>query len=254
MDVLLEQTIPPYRNHIWLLWSTAFLLPWLALFLAFPRHRKVMWRASIFTMPFGLSEPLFVPAYWNPPTLFSLAQRTGFDIESLIFSFGIGGVAAVLYNILTGRLPEPMPTQETYHQRHRYHRAALLAPVVSFPVLVFLPWNPIYPAIVSMALGALATVACRPDLTKNTFTGSALFAAYYSVFMVGLALTVPGYIARVWNLGALSGLLVHGIPVEELLFGAAFGAYWSSIYEHLTWRRLNGKVSRQGSAKMPMHS
>jgi len=233
----LEQTIPPYWNHIWLLWSAAFLLPWLALFLAFPRHRKVMRQASIFTMPFGLSEPLFVPAYWNPPTLFALAQRTGFDIESLIFSFAIGGVAAVLYNILTASLPVPMP--ETHHRRHRYHRVALLTPAVSFPVLLFLPWNPIYPAIASMALGALATISCRPDLTKKTFIGSALFAAYYLVFMVGLTLTAPGYIARVWNLGALSGVLIHGIPLEELLFGAAFGAYWSSIYEHLTWRRLN---------------
>jgi hypothetical protein len=27
--------------------------------------------------------------YWAPPSLFSLAQKTGFDIESLIFSFAI---------------------------------------------------------------------------------------------------------------------------------------------------------------------
>jgi hypothetical protein len=26
--------------------------------------------------------------------------------------------------------------------------------------------------------------------------------------------------------------------IEELLFAAAFGAYWSSIYEHFTWQRL----------------
>lgn len=41
-------------------------------------------------MLLGFTEPLFVPAYWNPPTLFDLAQRTGFDIESLIFTFAIG--------------------------------------------------------------------------------------------------------------------------------------------------------------------
>ena len=62
-----------------------------------------MLRASLLTMPFGLTEALFVPRYWDPPSLFDLAQRTGFDIESLIFSFGIGGVGSVLYNILTGQ-------------------------------------------------------------------------------------------------------------------------------------------------------
>lgn len=57
-----------------------------------------MWTVSLATAPFGLTEPLFVPEYWNPPTLFDLAQRTGFDLESLIFCFGIGGVSSVLYS------------------------------------------------------------------------------------------------------------------------------------------------------------
>lgn len=27
-------------------------------------------------------------------------------------------------------------------------------------------------------------------------------------------------------------------PTKELLFAFAFGAYWSGVYEHLTWKRL----------------
>lgn len=46
---------------------------------------------SFLTSLLGLTEPIFVPKYWNPPSLFNLAQNTGFDIESLLFSFGIGG-------------------------------------------------------------------------------------------------------------------------------------------------------------------
>ena len=95
----MDLTIPSFWHYVWFFWSTAFLVPWLILFLNFPQHCKVMWWASVFTAPFGLTEPLFVPDYWNPPALFELAQTTGFDIESLIFSFGIGGVGAVLYNI-----------------------------------------------------------------------------------------------------------------------------------------------------------
>src|SRR6516165_6513605 len=96
-------------HYVWLVWSIAFLAPWLALFVAFPRYRKVMVWTSVLTMPFGLTEPIFVPQYWNPPSLFDLAQRTGFDIESLIFSFAIGGVGAILYNILTRREPAALP-------------------------------------------------------------------------------------------------------------------------------------------------
>jgi hypothetical protein len=47
---------------------------------------------------------------------------------------------------------------------------------------------------------------------------------------------VPGYVAQVWNLRALSGVLLGGIPLEELLFGFSFGWYWAGVYEHVTWR------------------
>jgi len=57
------------------------------------------------------------------------------------------------------------------------------------------------------------------------------------VVLFGLEWTAPGYIERVWNLPALSGLTIAGLPIEELLFAAAFGAYWSSVYEHFTWSR-----------------
>lgn len=41
-----------------------------------PRLRGVIWRTSAATALLGLTEPLFVPVYWNPPSLFELAQRS----------------------------------------------------------------------------------------------------------------------------------------------------------------------------------
>jgi hypothetical protein len=224
-------------HYVWLAWASAFLLPWAALLLAFPQHRAVMVGASALTAPFGLSEPLFVPRYWNPPSLFDLAEHTGFDIESVIFCFGIGGVGAVLYNISTRRRVEPLGRAEQLRPRHHLHRIAVLAPAVAFPALLLSGWNPIYPAMAAMAVGATATTACRPDLARNTLIGGLLFAAYYALFMLALEASSPGYIDRVWNLRALSGVRLAGVPAEELVFAFAFGAYWSGVYEHLTWRR-----------------
>jgi hypothetical protein len=65
-------------------WSTAFLAAWLILF--------VMWRPTRRAMWLGHAEPeLRATILWNPPSLFDLAQRTGFDVESLILSFAIAG-------------------------------------------------------------------------------------------------------------------------------------------------------------------
>lgn len=225
-------------SHVWLFWSVAFLVPWAVIFIGYPTHRRAMVWVSLFTAPFGLTEPLFVPEYWNPPSLFDLAQRTGFDLESLIFCFGIGGTGAVLYNILTGGKLRLVGDGERHRAHHRYHHMALAAPFLAFPALFPFPLNPIYPAILAMAVGAVATVLCRRDLLSKTWVGGILFVAYYSVFLIGLEWSAPGYIDRVWNLGALSGHSIAGIPVEEFLFAATFGAYWSGVYEHFTWRRV----------------
>jgi hypothetical protein len=175
------------------------------------------------------------PAYWNPPSLLELARRTGFDIESIIFSFAIGGVGAVLYNALTHRPFAPVSARAQRGHMHRFHVAALWVPYVLFVALYFLPWNPIYPAILCLVFGGIATAICRPDLRGRGLVGGAVFLALYAIFMLGLVWLTPGYIPQVWNLPALSGILLGGIPLEELLFGFSFGWYWAGVYEHFTW-------------------
>jgi hypothetical protein len=224
-------------HYVWLIWSSAFLLLWIALFLVVPGHRIVMWRTSWATSLFGATEPIFVPEYWNPPSLFDLAQRTGIDIESFIFCFAIGGIGAVLYNALTKQDLVPMSEVEKGHSLHRFHRIALLTSFVAFVPLYLMPWNPIYPSITCLVLGAITAVICRPDLKWKTFVGGFLFLALYAVFMLGLRVFAPGYIEQVWNLPDLRGFLIYGIPLEELLFGFAFGLYWTGVYEHFTWNK-----------------
>ena len=224
-------------HYVWLVWSSAFLLPWVLLYALFPQHRVTMWWASVFMAAFGLTQPMFVPEYWNPPSLFELAQRTGFDIESIIFSFAIGGIAAVFYNIILHKRTEALSPAARHHWRHGWHRWSLATPFVTFPILYFLPWNPIYAGIAAMLLGAFAAVLCRPDLKSNTLLGGVLFLALYAIFLFGLKWSAPGYIEQVWNLKALSGIVIYGLPVEELMFGFSFGLVWTGIYEHFTWKR-----------------
>ena len=224
-------------HYVWLLWSSAFLIPWLGLYVAAKSSRRKILQLSLATSPLGLSEPLFVPEYWNPPSLFELAQRTGFDLESLIFSFAIGGIGAVLYDALARRELRTMSHAERFSaRRHRFHAVALTLPIIAFPLLTLVPWTPIYPAIAALAIGGAANVACRPDLTRNTLLGGALFLAFYAILMVLLLTAAPGYIEQVWNLPALSGVLLGGIPLEELAFGFTFGLYWAGLYAHLSWK------------------
>jgi hypothetical protein len=224
------------RHYVWLAWSVVLLVLWAIIFVYVPSAREKMWKISLVTMPFGLTEPLFVPRYWDPPSLFDLAKRTRFDIESLLFSFALAGICAVLYDLATHRSSVRMAESQRHSRSHQLHVLALASPIIIFPALAWLPWNPIYPAIVATLGGAFATSLCRPDLKMRMWVGGLLFLAFYSISLQLLRAFSPGYIESVWNFRALSGISVVGMPIEELLFAVAFGVFWAGLYEHMTWR------------------
>lgn len=225
----------------WLLWSLLLIIIWGVIYalLKSKESKKEMLLVSLWTSLLGFTELLFVPKYWSPPSLFDLAHRTGFDIESLIFSFGIGGIAVVIYEHIFRTSHEKIKPHEQHLPRHRYHLLTILsAPVILFFLLVATSLNPIYSAIIAMIVGGLFSWYCRPDLKKKMLVSAFIFLGIYFVYFLTLIAFYPGYVEQVWNLKNISGILVFGIPLEELLFALSFGFLWSSVYEHLTWRKI----------------
>src|SRR3989344_1338804 len=99
--------------------------------------------------------------------------------------------------------------------------------------------NPIYSASIVMFVGGVAAVFCRPDLLKKTFIGGLLFLALYFLFFLSFNLIYPYAIESFWNLKAISGILLLGVPLEELIFAFTFGMMWSGVYEHVMHYKLN---------------
>ena len=224
--------------YAYLVFSIALLMVWLILFTARAGIRREMFYVSFGTMFLGLTEPFFVPEYWDPPTLWDLARKTGCDLESLLFSFAVGGIVFSAYNIIFGVAPSESMFHERMDSRHRYHLLVILsAPVISVILMIVKLLNPIYSATIGMTVGFFATLYCQPDLWLKMVVSGVLFFLLYFIAFALFNLVFPGYVAAVWNLKAVSGLLVGGVPLEELLFAYTFGLYWSSTYEHLAWRR-----------------
>lgn len=224
-----------FIGSLFLLLFWAFIL----LRLRSSESRKEMITVSLATSILGLTEPIFVPEYWKPLTLFDLAQKTGFDIESLIFAFAVGGIAVSAYEILTRVNHLKISVHQMHQKRHKLHLLALLAAPVSFMFLhVLTSLNPIYSTIWSLIIGAIATSYCRPDLFKKMVASGFIFLIIYFLFFVIFNFIFPGYTQKVWNLNAISGILILKVPMEELVFAFALGLMWSSVYEHLTWKKL----------------
>ena len=201
--------------------------------------RNEMVKVSLATSLLGLTEPIFVPEYWNPPTLFNLAQKIGFDIESFIFAFAVGGIAVSVYEAFNKVDHKKLTAHEIYHPRHKFHLLALLSSPASFIFLYTLTsLNPIYSTILSLLIGALATFYCRPDLIRKMIASGIIFLIIYFLFFDIFNILFLGYIKDIWNLQALSGILLLGIPFEELAFAASLGTMWSSVYEHVLWLKI----------------
>ena len=228
-------------QYAWLVWSLILLAVWSVVYLSLKDKisKREMLTVSLWTSLLGLTEPIFVPEYWNPPSLFNLAQVSGFDIESLLFAFGIGGLAAVIYERLfrVGHLR--ISRLERLRLRHKYHLWVLLSTPIIFAIFfIFTNLNPIYSTIAALIGGGLATWYCRPDLKKKMLTSAFVFLGFYFVFFFTLVASYPDFVGKVWNLSAISGILILGVPLEELIFAWALGWLWSSVYEHISWRRL----------------
>jgi hypothetical protein len=226
-------------QYVWFIWSLIILALWAVIYLLRKESRKEMLKMSLITMPFGFTEPLFVPEYWFPPSLFDLAIKTGFDIESLIFSFAIGGIGTVLYNLIFKRSLAEIPHNERNHNRHRLHIYILFVPAIVFLILaLFTSLNHIYCGIIALFIGGLSTLYCRPDLKTKIWVGGILFTVLYFIYFGSILLFYPQYVELYWNLDKLTHILFFGVPIEELLFAFTFGMYWSGLYEHLYWRKL----------------
>src|SRR3989344_896252 len=121
-------------QYIWFIWSLILLAIWLVVYISLRVRdkRREMLVVSAWTSLLGLTEPLFVPEYWNPPSLFDLARRAGFDIESLIFAFAAGGIVFVLYQLVFRKKHAHIPTTSHHAPRHRFHYIA----VWSVPIVI----------------------------------------------------------------------------------------------------------------------
>ena len=208
----------------YLTWDLIFLSVWFLFYYTRKDLRKKMLLTSIVATPLGLFEPLFVPSYWNPSTLFDLAAKTGLDIESLIYAFTVTGIAAVLYDILLNKKLVKVSK-----------KANKLVFIIILPLVFFgsgfIFDNFIYSTISSLFIGSLAIWIYRKDLFKHTILSGIIFLIFYTAILLLIDnLIFMGWVKNTWNIANLTGIVLFGIPMEELLFALMTGFFWYGLY------------------------
>ena len=213
-----------------LIWVALLGLLWILAYASKPTLRRKMLWSSWIAFPFGLGELYFIPNYWAPQTLFHLGMKYRLDIESFLLMFFLGGIAAFVYE---GMFKKRIPLAQKFcHPICRCYTPliATLAAFIGF-TRALPAWNIIYPSAFACLVGGAFAMLIYPNLRKHILFGGVLFALLYLISLAIVDALSPGWIAGTWNMAALSGITLIRVPIEELLFGFAFGTIWTPLFE-----------------------
>ncbi len=170
------------------------------------------------------SEHFYLADYWQPEYWFPASLR----IEDFLAGFFLGGIAAVGYEIFWRRR----------HQCACDLKTTWILPLTAFLGLASLIFffhiiglNSIYSSIISFILVAALILAVRRDLLPAALGSGLVLSSVMFIFYLIYQQIYPGIISQWWRLNQISGILILGVPVEELVWGFSWGMVAGPLYE-----------------------
>lgn len=203
-------------------------LVWLTFFILRKDLRREMIFGSLLALPFALAERLLVPEYWNPPSLFNLISRFGIGLESFLFFFLCGGIMAVIYEVFSRK-----KTVKIRLGHRLFFGPYLIFALIFVSLELLFPRLTVYNAIISSLSGAGIIALKRKDLIEQIVLGSIFFGLIYFSFFLIFNRLFPEYIAATYNLENFLGVIIWGVPLEEIAIGFSAGAVWSTLFEYI---------------------
>lgn len=190
--------------------------------------------ASLITTPLAFSELLFVPEYWIPDAI--LGPKL--SIEDFIFSFSVGGIAAVLYELSLGKTAYHERLCSCFQERKIYPLilgTGVLAVFISYFIFKI---NFMYATYIGIATDIILITMTRFDLFPKIIASSLLFGLFYASFFAVFSFFVPQFTTH-WNFPALSGYTILNVPIEEIIWGFGIGGLIGPVYEYFLGIRIS---------------
>jgi len=205
-----------------------FFVVWLFLYFRKKELKKEMLIMSLLATPLGpLSEVLYFKDYWRPEYLFTFF---GFGIEDLCFAFFIGGIGAVAY--------EEIFIKKLTKIRGESSKLLGILGLVGILLLLFLNLvlgiNSIYASSIAFIVLGIVILSYRRDLLKISIYNGIIVALIMLVFYIFYLSLFPNIIEDWWKLKNISGIFIFGAPIEEIIWGFAWGFLAGPLYEF--WR------------------
>ena len=174
---------------------------------------------------------LFVPNYWCPAQVIA---GFGIGLEDLLFMFVMGSLCVIAATWSAG---------DRIEWRLDWRRLARRYPICLglglLPQLLLLRLGASMSSV--MILGTLLVAAAMLCIERREWrmaaSGAVGVLAFHLLSSKLAFVAAPGYLQQ-WNLSELCGLAVWGVPIEEVVWAAGFGACWPLGLAYLFGVRL----------------
>lgn len=204
-------------------------------------QRRITLLSGLIGFPAGLLAPSFEDAYWSP-------QRLGggaVGLEDLVVSFA---AAAVAWYLVAVRFQHGMGGA---HYAWPVMMGRVLrvggGTVGTFLVLDRVVGDPMSAALLCCCLATLALLSfgtATVDVDMVVW-GAVAFAATWFVFVrIVFALSPLGI--EQWSVAGPWGMPLAGVPVGEIAWAGAFGAYWAAFVPYVLGVTLNAPPTPAG--------
>ena len=212
-----------------------FFVIWLILYLLRRDLRKEMLIMSLLVMPFGFTQYFYFRDYWQPDYAFGMMFGLA-GVEDLIWCFLVGGIAIVIYEEIFG-----IKYSKRHLQNHSYWMFgfSFVAVIMLFIGSMILGFNSMYVSIAIMLLFGVVILIFRHDLLKYAFfSGLLMGGLMFFFYLLFFNNVFSGIIHNWWLLKNVSGILILGVPIEEPMWGFAWGFVAGPAYEFINGLRL----------------
>jgi len=208
---------------------------WLWVFLTRKDLRNMMLGFGIILSIVGMFMGYFwwTTDWWHPATI----TGTKVGIEDFISGVGIVGMTMAIYPLL---FKKKIVGASFSSYKKLLSRTLLLAAfvIMTYFFIYFLKLPTFYSVYLSLFMGSIIIFIHRKDLLIPGFATGILMVIFMVPIYWIIILTTPHWVEATYNFNHLSGVLITGIPIEELIFFFFWGMFLGPFYEYWTGARF----------------
>jgi len=227
-------------QYSYLLTGLGFLLVWILLFIWRKDVRKEMILLSVIFGIVGLiAEPIHIQDWWKPLTI----TNTAVGIEDFLYGFGVGGIAAVIYEeIFKKRIRMRKIGKKKELKRDKSMIIFVSLFLAAFIVLFYVfNVNTFIGATLLLAVGTLVMWIRRRDLIVDSVaSGILILLVSFAVYSVTEIIT-PGWVRAFWYFQNVPNIIIFNVPIDDIVWFFLAGAFIGPLYEFWQDGRLVNK-------------